>query len=59
MAFGFGEVGIVYSSVIFEISYRYISSSKITASRFRFSRTASTAEGNVSSHIIDDLCRYS
>jgi hypothetical protein len=37
-----------------EMSYKYISSSNTTASRFRLSLTARTAEGNVSSHIIDD-----
>lgn len=46
---------MVYSKVIFEMSYRYISSSSTTASRFRFNLTASTADGNVSSQIIEDL----
>jgi hypothetical protein len=57
IALGFGEVAIVYSRVMFEISYRYISSSKTTANRFRLSRTARTAEGNVSSQMIEDLCK--
>ena len=39
---------------MFEISYKYISSSSTTASRFLLSRTARTAEGNVSSQIIED-----
>ena len=37
-----------------EMSYKYISSSSTTASRFRLSRTARTAEGNVSSQIIEE-----
>lgn len=40
---------------MFEMSYRYISSSSTTASRFLFSLTARTADGNVSSQIIEDL----
>ena len=40
---------------MFRMSYRYISSSSTTTSRFRFSRTASTADGNVSSQIVEDL----
>jgi hypothetical protein len=54
MALGFGAVAIVYKSVMFEMSYKYISSSSTTASRFRFSRTARTADGNVSSHIMEE-----
>lgn len=57
MALGFGDVAIVYSKVMFEMSYKYISSSNTTASRFRFNLTASTADGKVSSQIIDDLYR--
>lgn len=39
---------------MFEISYRYISSSNITARRFRFNLTARTAVGKVNWQIIED-----
>jgi hypothetical protein len=55
IAEGFGEVAMVYSRLMFDMSYRYISSSRTTASRFRFRRTASTAEGKVSSQMTDAL----
>lgn len=55
IAVGFGEVGMIYRRLMLLMSYKYISSSKTTARRFRFSRTARTADGNVSSHMTDAL----
>lgn len=55
IAEGFGEVGMVYSRLMLLMSYRYISSSRTTARRFRFKRTARTADGKVSSQITEAL----
>lgn len=52
MAFGFGDVGMLASKVIFEMSYRYTHSSSTTANRFRFKRIARTAAGKVSSQMM-------
>jgi hypothetical protein len=56
IAEGFGDVVMVWRRLMLLMSYKYISSSNMTARRFRFSRTARTADGNVSSHITDALC---
>ena len=52
IAWGFGEVEIVESSPMLDMSYKYIDSSRKTAKRFLFKRTAKTAEGKVSSQMM-------